>query len=113
MEFNLNTILSLGGFAVAVLGLVGTAWWRISVMISNARSETSAAASAASALASMARQELHEHRLHVAETYVSKAGLREVTGQIMDAISGVGTQITEMRARLDKAIDRPNRSKTA
>ena len=104
---NWNDIFALGGFVIAVLTVVGTAWWRISVMIKEARSETSAAASAAAALAALARQELAEHRLHSAETYVTRSGLRDVTDQIMEAIGGVKDSVDQMRLRIDRAFDKP------
>ena len=46
-----NDMFALGGFVIAILTIIGTGWWRISVMIKEARAETAAAASAAYDLA--------------------------------------------------------------
>ena len=108
MTLDLNTIFGLGGFIIAILGVVGTGWWRITSMVKDVRQEASLAAGSASALAALARQEIAEQRLHTAEQYVSKEGLREVTTQIMDAIEAVGAQLTEMRGRIDRMLDKPN-----
>ncbi|MBW9089308.1 hypothetical protein JNB91_15845 [Rhizobium wenxiniae] len=40
-------------------------------------------------LPALARDELAAHKLHVAETYINKAGMRETAEQIMEAIHGV------------------------
>lgn len=107
MEFDLNTIFALGGFVIAILGVVGTGWWRMTTMVKDVRAAAESGIHEARSLAQLARQEVAEQRLHTAEAYVSKAGLREVTDQIMDAINGVGAQITEMRGRIDRVFDKP------
>ncbi len=38
-------------------------------------------------------KELATHKIHVAETYISKAGHRETTDQILRAIEGLGGRI--------------------
>lgn len=47
------------------------------------------------------RDDLAAHKLHVAETYVTKAGMSEQTAQIMKAIDGVGMKIDRTNERLD------------
>lgn len=107
MEFDLNTIFALGGFVIAILGLVGTGWWRITTMVKDAKAEAQRGVEDVRSMASLAMREVAEHRLHTAEQYVSKSNLREVTDQIMEAITGVGAQITEMRGRIDRVFDKP------
>jgi hypothetical protein len=102
-----NFIIGLGGFGVAVIGLLGTLWWRITLMIKDARAETATSASWAHAEAVAVRQELALHRLHVAETYVPNAAFARVTDQIMEAIGGVKDSVDQMRVRIDRAFDRP------
>ena len=113
MEFDLNTIFALGGFVIAILGVVGTGWWRMTTLVKDAKLEGAQAASEVRAMASLALREVAEHRLHTAERYVSKEGLREVTDQIMDAIGGIGTQITEMRSRIDRVFEKPTTPRPA
>lgn len=48
------------------------------------------------------RDDLAAHKLHVAETYVSKAGHREATEQVMDAIGAVKTAIDGTNTRIDR-----------
>jgi hypothetical protein len=51
------------------------------------------------------RDELSAHRLHVAESYVTKAGMQEQTAQIMRAIEGVGNRIDAFGERLDRVFE--------
>lgn len=45
--------------------------------------------------------DLAKYKLHIAETYVTKAGMSEQTAQIMKAIDGVGVKIDRTNDRLD------------
>lgn len=74
---------------ITVLGFVSGIWWRVEGMI---RKNT---------------DDLAAHKLHAAETFVSKAGLREVEGRIMDAINAVGSQVSGMSGRIDRLMERP------
>lgn len=51
------------------------------------------------------RDELAAHKLHVAESYVTKAGMQEQTAQIMRAIEGVGNRIDAFGERLDRVFE--------
>ena len=51
------------------------------------------------------RADLAAYRLHVAETYVSKQGLRETTEQLMDAIQGVKAAVDHMTVRVDRIVE--------
>lgn len=66
-------------------------------------------ASAASALAQMAQEQLAAHKLHVAETYITKAGLRETTEQIMNAVGEVKQLVTALNSRVDRIFEDPHR----
>lgn len=100
------------GVGVAVLGIVVGGFWRMWGLIKGVRDEAALRAEAAHAVANATREELHQHRLHTAETYVSKVGLREQTEQIMSAIGGLGDQITGMNGRIDRMLERPPRART-
>ena len=102
-----SEIMAVVGFFVMLLGFLFGLWKYVDSKISSARLDAQGSASAASALASLAREELSAHRLHVAETYVTKAGMQEQTTQIMRAIEGVGSRIDGMNERLDRAFENP------
>ncbi|KIQ05175.1 phage related protein [Agrobacterium tumefaciens] len=109
-------IMAVGGFFVLLFGFFFGIWKYVDAKISSARSDATGTASAAHALAALARDELASHRLHVAETYITKAGMREMTVQIMDAVSGVKAAVDHMTVRVDRIVEnqaskpRPTRS---
>jgi hypothetical protein len=92
---------------VAVVGIVIAGFWRLWAMINGVRDEATRDVQAAVKLATDTREELHLHRLHVSETYITRASLREVMEPVMDAISGVRDQITGMSGRIDRLMERP------
>ncbi|EYR81898.1 hypothetical protein [Shinella sp. DD12] len=100
------------GFFILVSGTLWGIWWRIEGKVDKAKAEVSTVASSASALASLARQELAEHRLHVAETYITKQGMRETTEQIMEAIHGVKTAVDHMTLRVDRIVENQAKPRT-
>ncbi|MDX1004623.1 hypothetical protein GOE20_27645 [Sinorhizobium medicae] len=51
------------------------------------------------------RDDLALHKLHIAEHYVSKQGLRETTEQIMAAIGGVKDAVDNMTLRVDRIVE--------
>lgn len=76
------------------------------------RSEAALRTEAAHILASATKEELHQHRLHVAETYITRASMREVMEPVLEAISGVRDQITGMSGRIDRLMERPPARRT-
>lgn len=99
------------GFFVMLSGALWGIWWRVEGKVDKAKAEASLLASAANALATLTRQELADHKLHTAETYVTKAGMQEQTTQIMRAIEGVGNRIDGVHERLDRLYE--NQPRTA
>lgn len=89
------------GIALTVLALLGTAAWRIYIMIRDTRGDLEKQIGLATAAAQLGRQELADHRLHTAETYVTKAGMSEQTAQIIKALENLGGRIDGIHARLD------------
>lgn len=80
---------------LTVLSFVAGIWWRVESMI---RKNT---------------DDLAAHRLHVAETYTTKAGMAEQTLQIMKAIDGVSGKIDHLGGRIDGLMQpRTTRSTT-
>ena len=100
---------------IGLVGLVGAAfgYWRyFMAQIDTARRDAVLRAEGASALATLAREELASHKLHAAETFATKAGLHEQTTQLLRAIEGVGNRIEGVHERLDRMYENPPRRTT-
>lgn len=82
------------GPLVPVVGLILTIWWRVEGKINEADKH-----------AADVERELAEHKLHTAETYITKQGLRETTDQIMSAIGGVKAAVENMTLRVDRIVE--------
>ena len=93
------------GFFILISGTLWGIWWRIEGKVDRAKTEASAVASAANALAALSRQELADHRLHCSEVFATKQGMQEQTAQILRSIEGVGSRIDSMNERLDRAFE--------
>ena len=98
-------LMAVVGFGMTVFGFMFALWRYIEGKILAVRTEAGAAAAASTALATLAREELAAQKLHVAEHYVSKAGLKETTEQIMEAISGVKAAVDNMTMRVDRIVE--------
>lgn len=83
-------IMAVVGFFVMLFGVLSGVWWRIEGKVSAAEAKTQDVA-----------KDLAAHKLHVAETYVSKQGHREATEQIMHAIQGVKGAVEHLGGRID------------
>ncbi|UXT48819.1 hypothetical protein FY136_06010 [Agrobacterium tumefaciens] len=104
-------MIAVGGF-ITVFGFIFGLWKYVDAKIGAAKAEAAGAAAAAQALASLAREELAAHRLHVAETYVSKSGLGEQTEQIMGAIGAVKDAVDKMTMRVDRIVENQSKPRT-
>jgi hypothetical protein len=100
-------------FFMSVAGAGWGIWWKIDGKVTSSRTEAAAHSAAATALASLAREELAAHKLYVAEHYVSKAGLRETTEQILESISGVKAAVDNMTLRVDRIVENQGKPRTA
>jgi hypothetical protein len=54
------------------------------------------------ALASLTRQELAAHKLQVAETYITNAGMRDVKDEILGAVSSIKKDLGRLNERIDR-----------
>lgn len=76
---------------VAFLAILGGAWWRWSGMIG------------------AVKDDLQNHKLHVSETYATKASVAEQTLTLTKAINDVGERVEKrldgMNDRLDRVIE--------
>lgn len=102
---------------IAVCAVAGM-WWRIEGQIEKGKAEALAVVSAAkmeaahtasivSAQAQLALTQLAEHKVHVAETYVSKTGLREMTAQVLHGQEDLKAAVTHLTERIDRLVDSP------
>ena len=106
-------------FALILLTLVTAvagAWWRIENRVDAAKreavhaadlakQEASTVAAAAAAAAALAQQQLHEFKLHVAETYASKSGMKDLGDRVMQGQDRVLDEITRLHERMDRIIE--------
>lgn len=94
-------MMTIIGFFLLVSGALWGVWWRIEGKVKEAKTDVSDAAARGIFMATMARDELSAYKLHVAESYVSKSGLRESIEPIMDAIQGVRGAVEHLGGRMD------------
>lgn len=101
----------LAALAVILAGAFGI-WWRVENRVERAKKDAyhkadqvKTLADAAVATAHLSREELAHYKTHVAETYISKAGHRETTDQLMSAINGVKSAVDGTNTRIDRLFD--------
>jgi hypothetical protein len=87
-------IMAVVGFFVMLAGAGWRVWARVEAKVKVAEDKADKVSS-----------DLAAHRLHTAETYVTKAGMHEQTSQIMKAIEGVGNRIDGLNERLDRLYE--------
>lgn len=90
---------------IAIIGAVAGAWWRVESRVEDARRDVHTAAMAASAQASLALQQLAEFRLHVAETYASKSGMREMSERVMRGQDDLKGELSRLTERIDRLME--------
>lgn len=95
----------LVGFILGLMAAAWAVWWKVSGLVESAKSAAINAALLAQTKADILQTALHDHKLHVAETYVSKSGMREQTEQIMSAIKDVGSHVNTINERLDRFVE--------
>lgn len=100
-------IFQVVGIGLTVVGLMIAGFWRMLALIRGVEDRAALRAEAAHLVANATRDELHAHKLAVAENYVSKAGLREVEERIMDGLGALGSQLSGMSGRIDRMFERP------
>ena len=105
-------IMAVGGFFIMLFGFIFGLWKYVDGKIGKVKDDSAAGIAASTAVAALAREELAAHRLHVAETYITKAGMRETTEQIMEAISGVKQAVDHMTVRVDRIVESQPRRTT-
>ncbi|WP_376742160.1 hypothetical protein [Ensifer canadensis] len=94
-------IMGAVSFFVGLLGFVAGIWWRIEGKVRIAEDKAGKVA-----------DDLAAHKLHTAETYITKQGMREATESIMEAISGVKDAVDNMTLRVDRIVENQAKPRT-
>ena len=92
----------IAGVLLAIVTAIILVWWRLQNQITTNQAAHDKALAA--------------YKLHVAETFVSKAGHRETMDQVMDAISAVKLAIDGTNLRIDRMWEagaKPQSSRSA
>lgn len=103
--------IPLVSICAAVVVAAFVIWWRIDGQaekkVNDAKDEIGKEIAATHAMAVLTEKQLSEYKTHVAETYVSKAGHRESTEQLMGAINGIKVAIDGTNQRIDRIFENP------
>lgn len=97
-------IISLLGALLGLFIAALTIWKFVQNHIAKEVKVAADQASSASALATMTQSLLAEHKLHVAETYVTKSGLREFRDEVMSGIKELKGSVSKIDERIDQMI---------
>jgi hypothetical protein len=81
-------------FGIAVFTALAGLWWRVEARIDGAKARAAEVA-----------KELAAYQRHVAETYVTKDGLREQIGAVMSGISDLKQSVGHVANRVDSLVD--------
>ncbi|WP_246755155.1 MULTISPECIES: hypothetical protein [Rhizobium] len=84
-----ETLSWLVGAISLVVGVCFGIWWKLDAKIRAVEKEAADETDAV-------RKELADTKIHMAEHYISKAGHRETTDQILRAIEGLGGRIDSL-----------------
>ncbi len=97
-------------FFLTVAGSGWAIWWKIDAKVEKVKTEATAKIDKLNADLQESKEDLAEHKLHTAETYITKQGLRETTEQIMGAINGVKAAVENMTLRVDRIVENQNKA---
>ncbi len=81
-------------FFIVVFGAIAGVWWRVEAKIEAAKAKAEEAASS-----------LEKYKTYVAESYVSKQGLREVRDEIMSGVREIKGSVEHITDRLDRVFE--------
>ncbi|GAC1042237.1 hypothetical protein thsrh120_22410 [Rhizobium sp. No.120] len=92
---------------IGALGLTFTAFWKIWSLIEKGKTDAEKKTEKLDEELSEMKAAHADFRTHIAETYVTKAGMQEQTGQLLRAIESIGKRIDGLNDRLDRLYDSP------
>jgi hypothetical protein len=96
----IGLLVSLSCLVTAVLAI----WWRIEARIRSAEAAVMLKAESASAQAHANAVQIAEARTHVAETYMTKSGLKEFRDEVMTSMRELKGSISTLHERIDQII---------
>lgn len=95
-------IMAVVGFIVMLMGFLFGIWKYIDGKLTTVRAECATKIDAVAALATMARSEISDQRLHASETFATKTGMQEQTNSLLRAIEGIASRIDGLGERIDR-----------
>lgn len=87
-------------FVMTILGTIAAVWWRVEQRIDAAKMR-----------AEQVAIEFASYRTHVAETYITKQGLREQIDQVMGGIADLKSTVEHLNSRIDSFIGQPTQTR--
>jgi hypothetical protein len=109
-----SELMAIVGFFVMLAGTGWGIWWKIDGRIKDGEKATGERLRTAEERADRTSADLASYKLHVAETFATKASQAEQTAQLLRAIEGVGNRIDGVHERLDRLYEnQPARRTTA
>lgn len=97
--------MSAIGFAVMVAGALWGIWWKIDAAIRAAKQEATESSRMALLRADFVAAQLSEYKTHVAETYASRAVMREALEPLVESMRVLSGQVQHVGERLDRVIE--------
>jgi hypothetical protein len=94
-------IMAVVGFFIMLSGAGWRVWSRVEGKVKIAEDKAEKIAERADANA----KELAAHKLHVAENYVTKSGMKEIKDEILGAVSGIKDDLRHLTIRIDATHD--------
>lgn len=91
-------------FVMTILGIAFAAWWRIEARVGKVETVLDTRVATAIAQSSMTQQQLAEYKTHVAETFVTKAGLKEFRDEVMSGVRDIKGSVGTLHERIDQMI---------
>lgn len=85
-----SELMAVVGFFLTISGAGWAVWWRIEGKVNTAREK-----------ADKVSDDLAAHKLHIAEVYVTKSGMREIKEEILGAVSGIREDVRHLATRID------------
>lgn len=111
----IETTLNLPTLMTIIVTVVGVVTWlvRLEGRVGSGTKDLSDAEKridGVHALAILSQNQLAEYKTHVAEHYVTKAGMSEQTDRLMKAVNDVGQRVESIGSRIDHFYANPPRN---
>lgn len=83
-----------------LMGTIAGVWRRVENKVDKAKKEAMDIADSAVIKADLLSAQLQDHRLHVAQEYISRSGQREMMNGVMEAIAAVVRSVDGLSGRV-------------